>query len=342
MEYKFTDLVDISKIQELTNLFYKATGILTATLDLEGNILTASGWREICTKFHRANLKSRSRCIESDTHISKMLVDNKNYRIYKCQNGLIDAVAPVVVQGKHIANIFTGQLLLDKPDLGFFIKQAKEFGFNESEYVKVLLEVPVIEEERLKHIMCYLCSFAEILGEMGLKELKLLESQAEVYAANEDLEASQKMLIATLEELRDQYDKLQQKENLTRENEKRWKYAIEGTDQIVWDWNIENNQVYFSKAYKSLLGFEANEFIGDTKEYLNRIHPDDRKGVMEEMTKYLNGNIIFYHNEYRIKDRDGNYKWIVSKGQITERNHEDKPIRIVGTLTDITTNSQKP
>ncbi|MCC5909755.1 MAG: PocR ligand-binding domain-containing protein [Clostridiaceae bacterium] len=221
MEYKFTDLVDISKIHNLTNLFYKATGILTAILDLEGNILTTSGWREICTQFHRSNSTTRRRCTESDIHINKMLINNQSYKIYKCQNGLIDAVAPVIVREKHIANIFTGQVLLDKPDLEFFIKQAREFGFNESEYIKAVLEIPIIQEERLKYIMDYLCSFAEILGEMGLKELQLLESQAEIHAVNEDLKNSQKILIATLEELRDQYDKLQENENLAKKKENR-------------------------------------------------------------------------------------------------------------------------
>ncbi|AOY75861.1 PocR ligand-binding domain-containing protein [Clostridium formicaceticum] len=341
MVYKFANFVDISKIQELTNLFYKATGILTGILDLEGNILTASGWNEICTKFHRTHSKARDRCIESDTYISKILADNKNYKIYQCQNGLIDAVAPVIVQGKHIANVFTGQLLLDKPDLDFFIKQARELGFDESEYVRALLKIPIVEEERLKHIMGYLCGFAEILGEMGMKELKFLESQAEIQAANADLETSQKILIAALEELRDQYDKLQEKENLARESEKRWKYAIEGTGLIVWDWNINHSEVYFSKAYKSLLGFEANEFIGDTKEYISRIHPEDRKDVLREMRKYLDGDILFYHSEYRIKDKEGNYKWIISKGRVMERDQENKPTRMVGTLTDVTTRFQK-
>ncbi|AKL94012.1 PAS/PAC sensor hybrid histidine kinase [Clostridium aceticum] len=341
MTYKFADFVDISKIQELTNLFYKATGILTGILDLEGNILTASGWNEICTKFHRTNSKARDKCIESDTYIHKVLVENKNYKIYQCQNGLIDAVAPVIVQEEHIANVFTGQLLLGKPDLDFFIKQAREFGFDESEYVRALLEIPIIEEKRLKHIMAYLCCFAEILGEMGMKELKILESQAEIHTANEDLENSQKILIATLEELRDQYDKLQEKENFARESEKRWKYAIEGTGLIVWDWNINHNEVYFSKAYKSLLGFEANEFIGDTKEYINRIHPEDRKDVLREMRKYLDGDILFYHSGYRIKDKEGNYKWIVSKGRVMERDQENKPTRMVGTLTDVTMRFQK-
>ncbi|AOT72506.1 PocR ligand-binding domain-containing protein [Geosporobacter ferrireducens] len=211
MEHKFVDLVDIAKIQELTNLFYKATGILTAILDLEGNILTASGWRAVCTKFHRVNIKSKSSCIESDTKINHLLRNGNKYTIYKCKNGLVDAVAPVFLQGKHVANVFTGQILFHKPNLDFFIKQAREFGFDESDYLKAVLEVPIIEEDRLEHIMNYLCSFAEILGEMGLKEVKHLESQAKIQAANEELEASQKILIATLEELRDQYDKLQEK-----------------------------------------------------------------------------------------------------------------------------------
>lgn len=211
MEYKFADIVDIAKLQELNNLFYKATGILTAILDLDGNILTASGWREICTKFHRENIHSRRSCIESDTEMNKLLLEDNKYSIYKCKNGLIDAMAPVFVQGKHIASVFTGQILFNKPDLDFFIRQGRKFGFDESDYLKALLDVPIIDEGRLEHVMNYLCSFAEILGEMGLKEIEQQEAQEKIQAANEELEASQRILIATLEELRNQYDKLQEK-----------------------------------------------------------------------------------------------------------------------------------
>lgn len=67
-----------------------------------------------------------------------------------------------------------------------------------------------MEKQKLKQVMNYLCSFAEVLGEMGLKELKQFETKAEVLAAKEELEVSQKILIAAFEELRVQYDRVKQ------------------------------------------------------------------------------------------------------------------------------------
>lgn len=148
-----------------------ATGILTAVLDLDGNVLTASGWRSICLEFHRKHEKSKKCCSISDRSINKWLQDDQKYVIYHCDNGLMDAATRVMVLGDHVANVYTGQFLLEAPDLAFFSRQAREYGFDEKAYLEALNQVPVCNEEQIKNIMEYLCTKAEMLGETGYKEI---------------------------------------------------------------------------------------------------------------------------------------------------------------------------
>ncbi|RQD69999.1 MAG: PAS domain S-box protein [Tindallia sp. MSAO_Bac2] len=336
MRYHFTELVDIPKIQKMMDLLYDATGILTAVLDLEGNVLTASGWRSICLDFHRKNNTTNKRCGISDCRINEQLKDSEKYVIYHCENGLMDAATKVFVRGEHVANVYTGQFLFREPDVKFFRQQAKKHGFDEKEYLAALRQVPICNEEKIRSIMEYLCSQAEMLGEMGYKEMETLRSAAELRQTCEDLENTKEVLTATLEELRDQYDELQKKEMVARQHEELWEYAVEGTGLIIYDWNVKNNQLYFTRTFKSLLGFEATEFTGDREKYLQRIHPEDQYRVKEVTEKTLLGKEGFYYNEYRIQNKEGQYIWVQAKGKIVERNQNNQPVRLVGTLTDIT------
>lgn len=152
----------------------------------------------------------------------------------------------------------------------------------------------------------------------------------------EDLENTKEVLTAALEELRDQYAELQEKELIARQHEELWEYAVEGTGLIIYDWNVKNNQLFFTRTYKALLGFEATEFIGNRDEYVRRVHPEDRQKVVTMMEQTLKGKDGNYLNEYRIQNREGQYIWVRAKGKIVERNDNNQPLRVVGTLTDIT------
>ncbi len=129
IQYNFSELVDIPRVQRLTDLFFKATGIVTAVVTRDGSVLTRSGWQDICSRFHRINPDTRQRCIESDTHIANKIESGQKYSLYQCRNGLIDAAVPIVVEGEHVANFFTGQFLFQPPDLDFFRKQARGIWF---------------------------------------------------------------------------------------------------------------------------------------------------------------------------------------------------------------------
>ena len=181
MNYELSTLIDICQLQNLLNSFYNATGIATGIVARDGTILTATAWKDLCTKFHRVNPKSQLCCIESDAQILKQLENGDKFLNFKCKNGLIDLGAPIIVEGVFLATIFAGQVLFEEPDIEYFKRQAKEFGFDEDAYLKALKEIPIVNREEQEKILQFLKDFSEMISEMGLKQLKLLESQKNLY-----------------------------------------------------------------------------------------------------------------------------------------------------------------
>jgi diguanylate cyclase (GGDEF)-like protein len=184
MKVKTLDYIDFNRVNRLLEDFNKLTGYVTAIIDLEGNILSKSGWRTICTKFHRVNPLTNKNCIVSDTILASKSKIN-NYNTYKCHNGLYDVVVPLIIEEEHVANLFTGQFFYEKPDLSFFTEQAKKYGFDETAYLKALKKVPIVTEKEVKEIMKYLLNITQIIIDLTTDKMKqenskiLLESSLE-------------------------------------------------------------------------------------------------------------------------------------------------------------------
>ena len=132
MPIKLVDIVDIDILQELFESFSQATGIVVAVLDLEGDVLVAAGWQDICTQFHRQHPGTALRCRESDTCLASQLKAGERYSVYRCRNGLVDVAVPIIVAGDHVGNLFTGQFFFSPPDEAHFRRQAAGFGFDET------------------------------------------------------------------------------------------------------------------------------------------------------------------------------------------------------------------
>jgi signal transduction histidine kinase len=180
MKYIFSELIDINELQSLLESFTTATGFGTAILDLEGQILTGTGWSDICTKFHRIHPLTSKRCTESDTVLASQLNKGERYNIYKCKNGLIDVAVPIIIEGIHMGNLFTGQLLFDLPDVDYFKEQAKEFGFDESLYLEALNNMPVFTEDKIRQTMEFLLKLAKMIGNLGLAKKQQLERNVQI------------------------------------------------------------------------------------------------------------------------------------------------------------------
>ena len=143
MKYKLQDLIDIQLFQHLQDKFNEMYHFPSAIIDMEGNILTATAWQDVCTKFHRVNPKAERACRESDQYIASHLKDATPSVTYRCVHGLCDSATPILVRGTLLGTFFTGQYFLDKPDNKFFTKQAKKYGFNEKFYLEAVSRVPV-------------------------------------------------------------------------------------------------------------------------------------------------------------------------------------------------------
>ncbi|MEW6187021.1 MAG: PocR ligand-binding domain-containing protein [Thermodesulfobacteriota bacterium] len=185
MKANILDFIDFKKVDTLLEGFNKSTGFVTAILDLQGKVLSKSGWRQICTEFHRVNPETSKNCTVSDTVLAGETAEGESYHFYQCLNGLVDVAVPVVIDGKHIANLFSGQLFFEEPDRLFFKKQAEAYGFDEEKYLEALDKVPVVSKERVKTVMAFLLNMTRLISETTFQRLEQQELKEAVLKSEE-------------------------------------------------------------------------------------------------------------------------------------------------------------
>ncbi len=185
MTYKLQDLIDISHIQSLLDRLSEIYSFTTAIVDNEGNILTATAWQDICLKFHRRNEESRKECTKSDQYILEHINDANPAVNYRCRHGLMDSAMPIIIDGVHYGNFFTGQFFLENPDLDLFREQARKYGYDETEYLTAVRKVPILTNEQLNRYLLFMKSFLEVISTMGLKQLQTIESRKKIQESEE-------------------------------------------------------------------------------------------------------------------------------------------------------------
>ena len=118
-------------------------------------------------------------------------------------------------------------------------------------------------------------------------------------------------------------------------SQERLRYALAGSGEGVWDWNIATNETYFSDSWYAILGYARGELpeISETWEQLR--HPDDRAENRRRIGDHLEGRTPRYSIEQRFRHKDGRWIWVLDRGSIVERDAQGAPLRAVGTLLDI-------
>ncbi|MFZ5941338.1 MAG: PAS domain-containing sensor histidine kinase [Bacteroidota bacterium] len=130
-------------------------------------------------------------------------------------------------------------------------------------------------------------------------------------------------------------------ENRLKESEERWKFALEGADDGVWDWSIKTGEVYFSPRWKAMLGYEDHEIQPAYEEWSSRVHPEDLPRCLDELGKTSRNEIPQYSIIYRMFCKDGSYKWILDRGKVVAWNSKGESLRMIGTHTDLTEKMEK-
>jgi len=117
-------------------------------------------------------------------------------------------------------------------------------------------------------------------------------------------------------------------------SEARFDYALSGSEDGIWDWDLVKDEFYISERWSTMLGYEVGE-LGESVDLLWQIiHPDDAAHVDLGIKNHVKGISNQYSEEFRLRQKDGNYKWILSRGKVI-RNEADKAIRFIGTHADI-------
>jgi PAS domain S-box-containing protein len=124
-------------------------------------------------------------------------------------------------------------------------------------------------------------------------------------------------------------------EDLLKATEERWRFALEGGNQGVWDWDVQTGDIFFSDSYKNLYGYKPGDLKGRIEEWETMIHPDDRPKMNQAIDEHLASSDPYYESTYRVKTKEGNYKWVLGRGMLI-RDENGKPVRMIGTHTDIT------
>jgi signal transduction histidine kinase/ligand-binding sensor protein len=194
MQYRFSDLVDLSGFQQVIQSWYSVAGVATALLDTDRNNLCAVGWQDICARFHRLSPQTERRCNQCDDYLFSHLHEGP-YVATQCLKGLMNCAMPVMVKGEQVATLFMGQFLHEPPDEEFFRRQAQELGVDEQAYLAALRQVPIISKERLLVVMEAQAHLAQRLATMGLERIQLLETSA---ALNSDLIRAQQHIALML------------------------------------------------------------------------------------------------------------------------------------------------
>ncbi len=303
------DIIDAAAVQRLMDDVYQLARIPMAIIDLKGNVLVGVGWQEICTKFHRVNAESCRNCIESDTELTRG-VPPGDFKLYKCRNNMWDVATPLMIGGRHMGNLFTGQFSLDHEpfDADLFREQARRYGFNEVEYLAALRRVPRLSRNTVEIAISFLTKLGHSLSSLSYSNLKLARLLAERDTLAESLKQSG--------------------ERLNRAQE----IAHLGS----WELDVRTNELSWSDEVYRIFGVRPQEFGATYEAFLDAVHPEDRAAVDKAYSDSLREGKSSYEITHRVvRNRTGEVRWVHEKCE-HERDETGRIVRSLGMVQDIT------
>ena len=127
-----------------------------------------------------------------------------------------------------------------------------------------------------------------------------------------------------------------QAEAALSDSEALWRLAMESAGDGVWDWNLVSGEEFVSHRIKSMFGYDEGDLLNLAEDLDARTHPDDAAQMKRDRNDHFEGRTPLYRNEHRVRCKDGNWKWVLSRGMVIARDEQQRPLRMVGTHTDIT------
>lgn len=303
------DIVDMPAIQSLMTNFHGLVPIATAVVDLQGTVLLREGWQDICTRFHRAHPETCKKCVESDVVLSAGIAAGGS-RLYKCRNNMWDVATPIMIGGKHLGNVFTGQFFFDHEtiDYDLFREQAREYGFDEKDYLAALDAVPRLPKDLVERTMALFAKLSDTLSQLSYSNIEL----ARVWSQGQALTVS------------------------LRESEERLKTTEAMAHVGGWEFDPVGKALSMSDEAYRIIGMEPQEAGATHGIFLDVTHPDDRETVRTAYVASLREGKDSYEIEHRIvRKNNGEVRFIRGKCEHF-RDSAGRVVRSVGMVQDIT------
>ncbi len=314
-----SDLLDLEDLQTLLTNFCDAVGVASAISDLKGNLLAFANFRRACTQFHRVGEISSQRCAESDSILGSRLEEGQDFTIYQCKNGLTDAASPLIIDGKHLANILIGQFHLQEPDLDFFRRQARDLGYDEEDYLASIKEVPMMSEEKLPSILGFLSGFAKIVGSLTLDRIRASQAAEDLKRRAEELRRSQAAALSLAEDAemarseiaryRDHLEQLvKDRTEELRVSEERTRLLLESVDEGIIGVSVDGKMTFVNPAACRMLGYSPDEFEGkELHSLIHYAHEDGSPYPQEDcpMHKSISGGTASHIDSEVLWRKDG-------------------------------------
>ena len=120
-----------------------------------------------------------------------------------------------------------------------------------------------------------------------------------------------------------------------RQAEDRFRQALDRAGHGVWEWNVATGAVEFSATWRGMLGYAEGDLRGHVDTWARLVHPEDRATTMAALEAHLAGQDQRYESTHRVRCKDGTWKWVLDRGAIFEQDEAGRPLRMIGTNTDI-------
>jgi PAS domain S-box-containing protein len=128
-------------------------------------------------------------------------------------------------------------------------------------------------------------------------------------------------------------------QELQRQVEQRFQLVARATNDIVWEWNLETNLVWWNEAFRTLFGYKSEEIEPGIESRYDRIHPEEKQRVVNGAEAFIKVGGEYWSDEYRFRRHDGSYSHVLDRGYLV-RDESGKPVRMIGAMTDISQRRQ--
>lgn len=216
-DIKLTELIDVETLQQIQDGFSKLTGMAALAIDADGMAVTkGSNFTDFCVGFTKKSKEGCARCEKCDKDGGERAMLAKKPITYYCHTGLVEFVAPILLNGITIGSFIGGQVLTEAPDESKFRKIASELNIKPDDYVKAVKKVKIVEKSQIDDAAEYLFTITNLLSNIAYNNYYTEQSDSGLSSLNSTM-----------------FKKVQHAENVISESLKRMKSLSAAFETLI-------------------------------------------------------------------------------------------------------------